>query len=809
MRDIYSLASIRAAERRALAAQGTSDHLMRQAAAHIADVAERLLADTAAETATVLLLVGPGGNGGDALYAGALLRQRGYTVAAWFSDPSCHEPALSELRAKGGIRCDTLAGQRPALIIDGIAGLGAGRPITAELAEFLHSDRHDSRSCVLAIDIPTGIDYDTGGIPEPIDTGAARLPAHVIADETITFHAGGAAHALSPWCGTVIVREVYDAGGQSISDHLRLQPVAAYLPPLTHMPSAACEPGCADNKYSGGVVGICAGSTQYPGAAVLAVGSAVRATAAMVRFIGDAELAGRVIAADPEVVAHTGIDTAGRCDAWVVGPGWGTSAERAEELSRILESPEPVVLDADALTLLASHDVLRQAVRRRQHRNHSTLLTPHAGEFRRLAEAVRLPEDPADLLRSVPALARELGAIVLHKGWATVCANGSVSARLSDSTGELPLVWHARSSWAATPGTGDILAGIAGAYAAHAWKCSSASGQPAVGAISANATRAGGADIGTVFASVLDAVRVHDAAVWYACHSDGPGARPTSATEIMAHIRPATAALGSNNARDSNARANASIADSGSDIRRSDTAPRPIAVITGASRGIGHAIARELHNTHELILVSSRPNPELQQDFPEAHCLAADFNDGAQAVELLAQKIEAFVAERGRGVDVLVHNAGVTGHDLLAETTLEQWHKTFNVNVFAVAELTRVLVPQLEQARATVVFINSGAGLRAAGKGYGSYAASKFALTGYADALREEHRGAFRVTSIHPGKTDSDMQRHIQALRGIRGDNYDATQFMKPESVAAAVRAAIDATPDASIDAITVRPAAG
>lgn len=802
MREIYSLDSIRSAERRALASQAAPDHLMRQAAAHIADAADWLLRETGigehtrATTTTeshmadcgaaVLLLVGPGGNGGDALYAGALLRQRGYEVSAWLSGSSCHPQASKAFHAAGGEMCEDLARQTPALTIDGIAGLGSARAIPSELAEFLHN----SSGRVLAIDVPTGVNYDTAEVPELIETNLGAVRAHVVADETIAFQPGGVAHALSPWCGEVLIREVRDQNGNSISDHLRqnTEPVGRYLPALMHVPAAAREPSPTDNKYSGGVVGICAGSAQYPGAALLAAGSAVRATSAMVRFLGPADVAGRVIAAYPEVVAHQALEDAGRCDAWVVGPGWGTTAERAEELAQLLERPEPVVLDADALTLLAEYDSLRMAVRKRGSAGHSTLLTPHGGEFARLADVLGLDVEATDVIRSVPALALELDAVVLHKGWATVIANG---AKGSDG---MVQVWQARSSWAATPGTGDVLAGIAGAYAAHAWKRSVDLGRPA--------------ESGVVLASLLDAVRIHDAAVWQASHASNGAARPTSASEIMAHIRTATAALGTAVAsRASNSAVMASRSNTRSSNTRNSDERRPVAIVTGASRGIGHAIAKELQSSHELILVSSRPNPQLSQDFPEAHCLAADLNDVAAAVDSLVKDIEVIVGEQGRGLDVLVHNAGVTGHDPLVDTTLEQWHTTFNVNVFAVAELTRALVPQLERAHATVVFINSGAGLRAAGKGYGSYAASKFALTGYADALREEHRGAFRVTSVHPGKTDSDMQRHIQGLRGVGEDAYDPAKFVKPESIAAAVRVAIDATLDACIETITVRPA--
>ena len=88
-------------------------------------------------------------------------------------------------------------------------------------------------------------------------------------------------------------------------------------------------------------------------------------------------------------------------------------------------------------------------------------------------------------------------------------------------------------------------------------------------------------------------------------------------------------------------------------------------------------------------------------------------------------------------------------------------------------------------------------------------ATTKFALRAYTDALREEQRNKIRVSSIHPGKVDSDMQRQIQSHRGVAEADYDETQYLRPESVAKAVRLAVDATDDAMIESLTIRPANG
>lgn len=226
---------------------------------------------------------------------------------------------------------------------------------------------------------------------------------------------------------------------------------------------------------------------------------------------------------------------------------------------------------------------------------------------------------------------------------------------------------------------------------------------------------------------------------------------------------------------------------------------KKIAVITGATRGIGHAIATLLADDHHLIVGGSGDSAvEVAKEFPSAEPFVADLTDTA----FLEQKVRELGLDR---VDVLVHCAGVVAHDPVTETTPEQWQHAFDINLFAVAELTRQFLPALKAAHGTVVAINSGAGHHS-GVGYGPYATTKFALRAYTDALREEHRDEIRVSSIHPGKVNSDMQREIQAQRG---NDYDESQFLRPESVAKAVRFAVDATDDAMVESITIRPANG
>jgi NADP-dependent 3-hydroxy acid dehydrogenase YdfG len=126
-----------------------------------------------------------------------------------------------------------------------------------------------------------------------------------------------------------------------------------------------------------------------------------------------------------------------------------------------------------------------------------------------------------------------------------------------------------------------------------------------------------------------------------------------------------------------------------------------------------------------------------------------------------------------------------------------------DVNVIAVAELTRVLLPALRAVRGRVVLINSGAGKRVS-PNWGSYGASKFALRGYAEALRvEEEPNGVRVTTIYPGRTATDMQRDVRAAEG--GD-YDPDAYLRPETVADAVLFALRTPPDGQLTELTLRP---
>jgi hydroxyethylthiazole kinase-like uncharacterized protein yjeF len=253
-------------------------------------------------------------------------------------------------------------------------------------------------------------------------------------------------------------------------------------------------PGPRDDKYTQGVTGVLAGSSTYPGAAILCTGAAVAATSGMVRYAGTA--AAEVVSHWPEVVAAPTMNAAGRVQAWVVGPGLGTDEAGAAALWFALGTDLPVVVDADALTILAAHPALVAD------RRAPTVLTPHAGEFARLAG--HPPGD--DRVAATRRLADAFGATVLLKGNVTVIAEPGAPTHLNP----------AGQSWAATAGSGDVLSGVIGALLA--------------------------AGLPTGEAAAMAAF-VHARAAGLSAADPGPRPAPTSASGILAHLRSSIANL--------------------------------------------------------------------------------------------------------------------------------------------------------------------------------------------------------------------------------------------------------------------------
>lgn len=422
----HRVADIRAAEA-ALAASLPDGALMQRAATGLAVACAQRLGRVYG--APVVLLVGAGNNGADALWAGAALARRGAAVTAVLvGDPVAD--ALAALRAAGGRVGAPAALEVADLVVDGLVGIGGRGPLRAEAAALAVAGDD-----VVAVDVPSGVDADTGVV-----AGAA-----VRAGLTVTF--GTSKPGLHVGEGRRCAGRVQlvDIGLTPF-----LGPPAAQL--LDDQEAALALPrhGAESDKYRRGVVGVAAGSSTYGGAAVLACGGALQAGAGLVRFAGAPLPAGLVREAWPEVVVTEArgeqVLRAGRVQAWVLGPGLGTGDEAAAGVRAVLSQDVPVLVDADALTVCAAHPQwLRD-------RTAPTLLTPHDGEFNRFGR----PVGP-DRVGAAQALADDLGVTVLLKGDATVIA----------APGTVPWINTTGSSLLATAGSGDVLAGAAGALLAQ------------------------------------------------------------------------------------------------------------------------------------------------------------------------------------------------------------------------------------------------------------------------------------------------------------------------------------------------------
>ncbi|MGI3224158.1 NAD(P)H-hydrate dehydratase [Streptomyces sp. GTA36] len=430
MRIAYTVETVRAAERE-LMGRLPEGALMQRAAAGLAAACAELLGRVYGSR--VVLLVGSGDNGGDALYAGARLRRRGAGVTAVLLAPErTHTGGLDALRRAGGtILRGADAAEAPIrradLVVDGIVGIGGKgglRPDAAPLADLAR----ESRAAVVAVDLPSGVEADSGEV-----RGAA-----VRADLTVTFGTHKPGLLVDPakeYAGSVRLVDI----GLSLPDEAELEAlqhadVAALLP----------VPGAESDKYRRGVVGIVAGSARYPGAAVLAVAGALRGGAGAVRYVGPAGDA--VIARFPETLVSAGSpERAGRVQAWVAGPGVG---DDADSVAAVLRADVPVLVDADGLRL-AERDVVRA-------RTAPTLLTPHAGEAAALLGVSR-DEVEGARLASVRELAAAYGATVLLKGSTTLVAEPGGGAVRVNSTG---------TAWLATAGSGDVLSGLTGSLLA-------------------------------------------------------------------------------------------------------------------------------------------------------------------------------------------------------------------------------------------------------------------------------------------------------------------------------------------------------
>lgn len=418
MRAAHRVQDVRSAER-ALMARLPEGTLMQRAATGLATAVADLLGQVYG--ARILVLAGSGDNGGDALFAGARLARRGARVEAVLLSDRAHAGGLAELRRQGGRVVTIQDAREPDLVLDGIVGIG-GRPGLRPDAQ--RAVERFPGAAVVAVDVPSGVDVDTGRVEGP----------HVTADVTVTFGTHKPCHLVDPAahaCGTVTLVDLGLDLPQPAVTALQADDVAALLPvpePLGH-------------KYTRGVVGVRAGSERYPGAAVLCTSGAASGLCGMVRYVpstgsGQAAVADAVRAKHPEVVAG-----GGRVQAWVVGSGGDADAGQA--LTDALADGVPVLVDADGLQHLEGG--ARGPV----------VVTPHAGELARMLDVERADVEARQLEHATQAAAK-YDAVVLLKGRHTLIAapDGRVRA---NTTG---------TAWLAAAGSGDVLAGLTGSLLA-------------------------------------------------------------------------------------------------------------------------------------------------------------------------------------------------------------------------------------------------------------------------------------------------------------------------------------------------------
>ena len=417
--------------------------LMERAGSAAAEAARRLASDTGAR---ILVVAGPGNNGGDAWVAAARLLESFHKVVVL--DATGAAPKAAEARAarrafagrNGAISREWPAGPAPALILDGLLGIGLARDVDAPFAKLI-ARMNESGAPILAIDVPSGLDSETGRV-----RGAA-----VRAARTLTFiaHKTGLHTADGPdHCGMV---ELDDLGlGEGVDE----APHGDLLGPLDVAPWLAPRRRNA-HKGDFGTLGIVGGQRGMVGAALLAARAALLAGAGKVRVGLLSPEAPPVDPLHPEIMLAP-VDDALAGDVLVVGPGAGrspsaTSVSMFERsvLPAALASSRPLVLDADALNTIAFNETLRSEVSRRES---PTIVTPHPAEAARL-----LGRDTAavqsDRLAAALEIAQRLRVHVVLKGVGSICADPDGRWSIN-ATGNPGL---------ASGGTGDVLAGLIGA----------------------------------------------------------------------------------------------------------------------------------------------------------------------------------------------------------------------------------------------------------------------------------------------------------------------------------------------------------
>ena len=442
---VLSSEELRAVEARCA---GWTPSLMQRAGRATAHAAQRLARD---DGGPILVVAGPGNNGGDAWVAAAHLRETFHRVVVLDvtgAAPKAAEAraARDEFAARGGEIVRQFPTLDPSLVVDGLLGIGLVRDVQAPFAEIIECINRLGAP-VLAIDVPSGLDAHTGTV-----RGVA-----VNATRTLTFiaHKLGLHTADGPdRCGVVELDDLGAIDESLVESSGRL---------LTAASVRGWVKARTRNAHKGdfGTLAVIGGHRGMVGAALLAGRAALYAGAGKVRIGLLANDALAVDAMHPEMMLAS-IDDAMAADALVVGPGAGRSPSATsvsmferQALPAALASPRPLVLDADALNAIAFSEPLQKALASRRA---PTILTPHPAEAARLL-GKETPQVQADRLAAATAIATRYRCHVVLKGAGSICV--SPESRWSvNATGNPGL---------ASGGTGDVLAGIVGALLAQGY----------------------------------------------------------------------------------------------------------------------------------------------------------------------------------------------------------------------------------------------------------------------------------------------------------------------------------------------------
>jgi len=453
MTALYSTAEIRQMEQAALL-QLPAYTLMQRAGKAAADAALRLLPGSA-HKARILVLAGPGNNGGDALEAATILTEAGAEVVALLQADPGKLPADAANALSRAVRAgvhlmppeqfSTIDRIAWTLVIDGLLGIGLKRPLDGELRSLV-ATINTFKCTVLALDVPTGLDADTGMVVGP--DGIA-----IVADHTVTFI--GNKTGLHTGDGPDYAGKV-DVAGLDITGSLLL-PAHSWLnaPGLF---SSSLHPR-ARNSHKGtfGNVAVIGGAEGMAGAPILAARAAAKSGAGKV-FVGFLDTAPAYDSGQPELMCRRAADLDLTSATLVVGTGLGTSQPAHDLLVKTLMAHSHLLLDADALNLIAAEPELQHLVAQRRHSAFITLMTPHPLEAARLL-GISTAEIQSDRLTAARSLAQRFNAVVILKGAGSIIARPDGNAAINP-TGNPAL---------ATGGSGDVLSGICGALLAQGW----------------------------------------------------------------------------------------------------------------------------------------------------------------------------------------------------------------------------------------------------------------------------------------------------------------------------------------------------